>query len=498
MAQFARTWRPRQFEDVVGQELVVSLLRNTLYRDSLFPVYLFAGQRGCGKTTLARIFATAINCERRVEFAQSPHAIAIPCRTCYSCQAMHDGSHTDFHEIDAASHTGVDHVRALLEATVLAPQMGSKKIYLIDEVHMLSRAACNALLKTLEEPLESVIFLLATTDPHKIIDTVRSRCFQLFLKPLAPESIIGQLVRVCEKENVVYDRAALSLITGTAEGSLRDAINSLERVIMAYGRVSEAEVTTVIGMVTTAEVLDLFEALAAGEVPRVLAIARGQAFLLAGVSQACRMVCEVFRMLVWLHHGVVAPEAVLYEQRLRSIVSKYPLQRVIAAWDAVYAMEQRMVKSAHPQAAWELTLVKICSGYVAPVAVPTEAKKNELKKAPSEIVKTVANESLPAGSLPAVAEVHVRGEAKAGTRNGGGSVPSGEALWNQVLAHMQHPAEQNFTPKPKAMISEAPNMVKPQRAQAPAASSIVHDDITKKMLTLFPGTLTQEFEGNKT
>lgn len=177
----ARKWRPSTFESIVGQDLTVRLLKNSLFRQQFFPVYLLAGQRGCGKTTTGRVFAAAINCDRLHDFTQDPQKTIVPCGQCVSCDAMKRGIHPDFIEIDAASHTGVDNVRQIIEATSFLPQLGRKKIYLIDEAHMLSKAAFNAFLKILEEPPKTVLFMMATTDAHKIIDTVRSRCFQLFL-----------------------------------------------------------------------------------------------------------------------------------------------------------------------------------------------------------------------------------------------------------------------------------------------------------------------------
>jgi len=167
----ARKWRSKNFDQVIGQELSVRMLKNSLYRDLYFPVYLFSGQRGCGKTSTARIFAAALNCEQLGVFQQSPKTQSVPCLICTPCQAMIAGRHPDFFEIDAASHTGVDNIRHIIDASQLLPVMGRKKIYLIDEAHMLSKASFNALLKILEEPPRSVVFILATTDPHKIIET---------------------------------------------------------------------------------------------------------------------------------------------------------------------------------------------------------------------------------------------------------------------------------------------------------------------------------------
>lgn len=177
---FARRLRPQRFSDIIGQDLFVGMLQNALFLNKFFPVYLFSGQRGCGKTTTARVFAAALNCLKRGEAPLQD----IPCLTCSSCLATKAGNHPDFIEIDAASNTGVDNVRAILESSSYLPVLGKYKIYLIDEAHMLSKAAFNAFLKLMEEPPQSVLFMLATTESYKIPETVRSRCFQLLFKPI--------------------------------------------------------------------------------------------------------------------------------------------------------------------------------------------------------------------------------------------------------------------------------------------------------------------------
>src|SRR5688572_28013273 len=175
----SRKWRSQNFDQIVGQELSIRILKNSLYLAHFFPVYLFSGQRGCGKTSTARIFAAAINCDSLPLIQKNPKTHSIPCLNCNSCIAIREGNHPDFIEIDAASHTGVDNIRSIIESSSLLPLMGRKRVYLINEAHMLSKAAFNAALKILEEPPATVLFILATTNPHKIIDTVRSRCFQL-------------------------------------------------------------------------------------------------------------------------------------------------------------------------------------------------------------------------------------------------------------------------------------------------------------------------------
>ena len=223
----ARKWRSQNFDQIIGQDLSVRILKNSLYLGHYFPVYLFAGQRGCGKTTTARVFAAALNCEQLSTFQQNPKKASVPCLQCSSCVAMQAGKHPDFIEIDAASHTGVDNIRQIIESSSLLPLMGHKKVYLIDEAHMLSKAAFNALLKILEEPPASALFILATTNPLKIIDTVRSRCFQLFFSPVASTPLLQHLKHICSNERIEYQDAALEQIIKHTQGSVRDALNLL-------------------------------------------------------------------------------------------------------------------------------------------------------------------------------------------------------------------------------------------------------------------------------
>ena len=254
----ARKWRPRRFADLVGQQHVVQALVNSLAAERLHHAYLFAGTRGVGKTTVARIFAKALNCEKGI--------VPEPCGECSTCVAIDEGRFVDLLEVDAASRTRIDDTRELLDNVQYAPTRGRFKVYLIDEVHMLSNHSFNALLKTLEEPPPHVKFLLATTDPQKLPVTVLSRCLQFNLKRLAPGLIEGQLSRICGVEQVPAESAGLSAIARAADGSLRDALSLLDQAIaFGNGKIEAGPVNAMLGTIDRGYVLRMLSALSAGD-----------------------------------------------------------------------------------------------------------------------------------------------------------------------------------------------------------------------------------------
>ncbi len=254
----ARKWRPRRFAELVGQEHVVRALTNALDSGRLHHAFLFTGTRGVGKTTIARIFAKSLNCEQGTS--------AEPCGECGACRDIDAGRFMDLLEIDAASNTGVDDVREVIENAQYMPGRGRMKVYLIDEVHMLSKAAFNALLKTLEEPPGHVKFLLATTDPQKLPVTVLSRCLQFNLKRLDEEQISGQITKILEAEGIAAEAGAVRQLSRAADGSLRDGLSLLDQAI-AYtgGELTDASVATMLGTVDRTRVGALLQALAAGD-----------------------------------------------------------------------------------------------------------------------------------------------------------------------------------------------------------------------------------------
>ncbi|MFS4680947.1 DNA polymerase III subunit gamma/tau [Klebsiella pneumoniae] len=260
----ARKWRPQTFADVVGQEHVLTALANGLSLGRIHHAYLFSGTRGVGKTSIARLLAKGLNCETGIT--------ATPCGVCDNCREIEQGRFVDLIEIDAASRTKVEDTRDLLDNVQYAPARGRFKVYLIDEVHMLSRHSFNALLKTLEEPPAHVKFLLATTDPQKLPVTILSRCLQFHLKALDVEQIRHQLEHILGEEQIAFEPRALQLLSRAADGSLRDALSLTDQAIASgEGQLTAASVSTMLGTLDDDQALSLIEALVAADGERVMA-----------------------------------------------------------------------------------------------------------------------------------------------------------------------------------------------------------------------------------
>jgi DNA polymerase-3 subunit gamma/tau len=292
----ARKWRPRSFGEMMGQGHVLRALVNALDNQRLHHAYLFTGTRGVGKTTVARIFAKSLNCEQGVS--------ATPCGQCSACREIDEGRFVDLIEVDAASRTKVEDTRELLENVQYAPSRGRYKVYLIDEVHMLSTHSFNALLKTLEEPPPHVKFLLATTDPQRLPVTILSRCLQFNLKRLPPEMIREYLEKVLAQEKIAAETGALKQIARAADGSMRDALSLLDQAI-AYGggRVDEAEVRAMLGTIEHGQVVHMLEA---------LAVADGAALLqhIAALSEFAPDYDDVLAELLSLLHNIAVTQTV--------------------------------------------------------------------------------------------------------------------------------------------------------------------------------------------
>ncbi|MEO8486711.1 MAG: DNA polymerase III subunit gamma/tau [Betaproteobacteria bacterium] len=322
----ARKWRPKTFAELTGQGHVVTALQNALSRGRLHHAYLLTGTRGVGKTTIARILAKSLNC---LTNGVSP----TPCGTCAACVDIDAGRFVDLLEIDAASNTGIDSMREILDNARYAPTVGRYKVYLIDEVHMLSKAAFNSMLKTLEEPPEHVKFVLATTDPQKVPVTVLSRCLQFALKPLAPDEIASRIAFILAEEAIAHDAGAVALIARAASGSLRDGLSLLDQAIaFGGGEVRDAAVRAMLGVVDREFVYRIADALVAGDGSAVLE--QADAIAARGLSAEVAL-AELASLL----HRVavvqaVPPAAESYDdgERIAGYASRFPPDAVQLLW----------------------------------------------------------------------------------------------------------------------------------------------------------------------
>ncbi|MDV0557342.1 DNA polymerase III subunit gamma/tau [Citrobacter portucalensis] len=341
----ARKWRPQTFADVVGQEHVLTALANGLSLGRIHHAYLFSGTRGVGKTSIARLLAKGLNCETGIT--------ATPCGVCDNCREIEQGRFVDLIEIDAASRTKVEDTRDLLDNVQYAPARGRFKVYLIDEVHMLSRHSFNALLKTLEEPPAHVKFLLATTDPQKLPVTILSRCLQFHLKALDVEQIRHQLEHILKEEHIAHEPRALQLLARAADGSLRDALSLTDQAIASGdGQVSTEAVSTMLGTLDDDQALSLVEAVVAADGERVMALVNDAAA--RGIEWEALLV-EMSALLhriamVQLSPAALGSDMAAIEQRMRELarivpptdVQLYYQTLLIGRKELPYAPDRRM------------------------------------------------------------------------------------------------------------------------------------------------------------
>jgi len=364
----ARKWRPRVFREMVGQEHVLQALINALDHNRLHHAYLFTGTRGVGKTTIARILAKCLNCETGVS--------SEPCGQCSSCREIAEGRFVDLIEVDAASRTKVEDTRELLENVQYAPTRGRYKVYLIDEVHMLSNSSFNALLKTLEEPPPHVKFLLATTDPQKLPMTILSRCLQFNLKNMNPERIVQHLKFVLNEELVPFEESALWHLGRAADGSMRDAMSLTDQAI-AYGsgKITEAEVSTMLGTIDQTAVYDIVNALASLDGRAVLAAVERMS------EQAPDYASALAEMLAVLHRIAIAqalPEAVDNShgdrERIMQLAQQLPSEDVQLFYQTALLGRRDLPLAPDPRAGFEMVLLRMLAFKPQGVMeVPTQA-----------------------------------------------------------------------------------------------------------------------------
>jgi DNA polymerase-3 subunit gamma/tau len=431
----ARKWRPRRFEEVVGQGHVVRALANALDSDRVHHAFLFTGTRGVGKTTLARILAKCLNCETGVS--------ARPCGVCAACRELDEGRFVDLLEVDAASRSKVDETRDLLENVPYAPTRGRYKVYLIDEVHMLSSHSFNALLKTLEEPPPHVKFLLATTDPQRLPVTVLSRCLQFNLKRIPAPRIAEHLARVAEAEGVPAEPGALRLLATAADGSVRDALSLLDQaIVFGAGALREAEVSEVLGGLDRGAVLGLLEAVAAGDGAELL---RRTAAL---IEQTPDVEAVVADLAAWLHRiallqvvGEVDEEAT-DDGRVRGLADRLAPEDVQLHYQIALLGRRDLPLAPDPRTALEMTLLRMLAFRPAEGAPEPAPRVQVVAPAPTVgVAGPAARPARAAGAADSAARpvpaAPARGRSPPpapGPEPEG--PPPGEAAWPEVVARL--------------------------------------------------------------
>jgi DNA polymerase-3 subunit gamma/tau len=418
----ARKWRPRVFADLVGQEHVLRALVHALDNDRLHHAYLFTGTRGVGKTTIARIFAKALNCERGVS--------STPCGECAACRDIDDGRFVDLIEVDAASRTKVEDTRDLLDNVQYSPARGRYKVYLIDEVHMLSKHSFNALLKTLEEPPPHVKFLLATTDPQQLPMTVLSRCLQFNLKRLPVAMIRERLKLVAEREGLEFEPPALDLLARAADGSLRDALSLLDQAAShGGGRLTESEVAAMLGTVDREYAVRLLEAIVAGDAAR----------LMAEVAALDEHVPDYFELLGTLA-ALLQRAAVLQAvpdldddedgltPRARPVAGQAAPEDLQLWYQVAVAGRRALPLAPSPRAGCEMVLLRMLAFRYAEAGVLTAAAPPDggAKAPPAARPAATAPQSRPAAREPSAAPAPE--EPAAGPREG--------ESWEDMIARM--------------------------------------------------------------
>ncbi|GAB4438965.1 MAG: hypothetical protein OHK0040_10460 [bacterium] len=351
----SRRYRPKTFDEVIGQQSIVKLLKNALSSKKIPHAFLFTGIRGTGKTTTARIFARALNCEKGI--------VENPCNECSACLQLLEGRNMDVFEIDGASNTSVNDVRMLKENTRFLPSQSRYKIYIIDEVHMLSTEAFNALLKTLEEPPEYVVFILATTEPQKIPETVLSRCIRLNFKRVEPKEVADYLGSVLKEEGISYDESALYLIARRSEGSVRDALSLLE-LVLAYGDgyVREDDVNTVLGLLSRNKIFEILKLFAKKDGTGILRF-------LGDVKQEGADLFNLLENIIfYLRHLVMYSMNIPFDvkefsesevQELKEIYEKFSKEELIVYYQGLRQVLEQLRFSPYPQYDIEVGLLKL-------------------------------------------------------------------------------------------------------------------------------------------
>lgn len=367
----ARKWRPHNFTEVVGQEHVVKSLMNALQHNRLHHAYLFTGTRGVGKTTIARILAKAINCENLQDFN--------PCGVCNVCRELDEGRFLDLIEVDAASRTKVEDTRDLLDNAQYAPNHGRYKVYLIDEVHMLSGHSFNALLKTLEEPPEHVKFLLATTDPHKIPVTVLSRCLQFNLKRLLPSQIFTQMAFILQQEQIDAEPAALKLLSRAADGSMRDGLSLLDQAIVyGNGAVRNDDVNAMLGTVAQQPIKQILTALAEGNAAAILDQIHEIAHLTPDFGDVLQQILQVLHRIALVQQMPGAIDHDFDADMITDLANKLTTEDVQLYYQIALIGQRDLDLAPDPRSGFEMILLRMLTFRPISIATtPTQPAQRE-------------------------------------------------------------------------------------------------------------------------
>ena len=352
----ARKWRPQVFQDVIGQEHVNQTLMNAIRTDRLAHAYLFSGARGVGKTSIARILAKAINCQ-----SGEP---GIPCNKCHSCLEITNGSSVDVQEIDGASNRGIDEIRDLRENIKYMPSSNRFRVYIIDEVHMLTIQAFNALLKTLEEPPPHVKFIFATTEPHKVPVTILSRCQRFDFKRIPLAKIVEHLQKITDQEGIKISKSGLTLIAGEAEGSMRDAESLLDQVIAYTGsEVADKNITDILGIIDRALLFDTSRAIIEGLPEKCIRIVDSIYNYGYDLKEFYRGLMDQFRNLLL---SLITSQSDLFDmtdsdlEEIRQQAEKAGRERLRQSLNLLIAREEDLRYTTHPRLVLETILIKLC------------------------------------------------------------------------------------------------------------------------------------------
>ena len=428
-----RKWRPKKFEDVYGQEQVTATLKNELENNKISHAYLLCGTRGTGKTSTARLLAKAVNCS-----SSKDHN---PCDSCNSCISINEGSSIDVIEIDAASNRGIDDIRNLREAIKFTPTLGKYKVYIIDEVHMLTNEAFNALLKTLEEPPAYVMFILATTEPHKLPATILSRCQRFDFKRISIQNIMNHLKSICGYEGMEAEEAALRIIARNADGAMRDALSILDQCAVYGGKnIAESTVLEVLGISGDQHLIDMGEAILQGDAPRSILI-------IDELSSGGKEIYQFIKDLIGHYRNLLMtkildkPEDVIDMssegiQTLKNSAAQYDRESIVRCIKYLSELENEAKWYSNPRILLEVTVVRMCKAAGDDSLDGLMARLSKLEKIISEGGATVSVTAMKPQQEQKQEKITAKTPARKTSERSGaettGAIPS-EAVPSEIL-----------------------------------------------------------------